>query len=287
MRLTVLNVGYPLAQVSSSTAGGAEQVLAALDAGLVRAGHRSVVLAPEGSRCRGLLIPTPVAASPLTDAARHRAQIQYREALANALARFSIDVVHLHGIDLVAPHEVADHLLHPRGTLREPSPVGHRHDRAEAAGERAAERRVARHRTAAEIGRMDVVLHLDAAVRQVRQIVERRHRADSVVHDTAVGRLPRQTAHVVERTPLWAADRLQRLAGRIAQRDEDGHLAVLGQIEDPAGEGLVADRGVPAPDPEVRGGKHDRHGGLPDVVPIRVALVPIIGDRDDEGDRRR
>ena len=101
MRLTVLNVSYPLAQVSDGTAGGAEQVLAALDAGLVRAGHRSVVLAPEGSRCRGLLIPTPVAASPLTDAARHRAQIQYREALANALARFSIDVVHLHGIDFL------------------------------------------------------------------------------------------------------------------------------------------------------------------------------------------
>src|SRR5207253_10106493 len=53
------------------------------------------------SRCRGLLIPIPVAASPLADAARHRAQIQYREALANALARFSIDVVHLHGIDFL------------------------------------------------------------------------------------------------------------------------------------------------------------------------------------------
>jgi glycosyltransferase involved in cell wall biosynthesis len=106
MRLTVLNVGYPLAQVSSSTAGGAEQVLAILDAGLVRAGHGSIVLAPEGSRCRGRLIPTPLSASPLTHAARHRAQTQYREALANALARFSIDVVHLHGIDFLEylPH---------------------------------------------------------------------------------------------------------------------------------------------------------------------------------------
>ena len=106
MRLTVLNVGYPLAQVSSSTAGGAEQVLAILDAGLVRAGHGSIVLAPEGSCCRGRLIPTPLSASPLTHAARHRAQTQYRKALAEALARFSIDVVHLHGIDFLEylPH---------------------------------------------------------------------------------------------------------------------------------------------------------------------------------------
>jgi glycosyltransferase involved in cell wall biosynthesis len=101
MRLTVLNVSYPLAQVSDGTAGGAEQVLAILDAGLVRAGHRSVVVAPAGSRCRGLLIPTPVAAGPFTDEARRRAQTKYREALADAMARFSIDVVHLHGVDFL------------------------------------------------------------------------------------------------------------------------------------------------------------------------------------------
>jgi glycosyltransferase involved in cell wall biosynthesis len=101
MRLTVLNVSYPLAPVSDCTAGGAEQVLAILDAGLVRGGHRSVVFAPEGSRCRGLLIPTPRAACPLTDAARRRAQSQYREALVKVLARFSIDVVHLHGVDFL------------------------------------------------------------------------------------------------------------------------------------------------------------------------------------------
>src|SRR5919204_6804766 len=88
MRLTVLSVSYPLAQVSDGTAGGAEQILGCLDAGLVHAGHRSVVLAPEGSRCRGLLIPTPVSACPLTDEARRRAQTHYREAVQNALLRF-------------------------------------------------------------------------------------------------------------------------------------------------------------------------------------------------------
>ena len=101
MRLTVLSVSYPLAQVSDGTAGGAEQILGCLDAGLVHAGHRSVVLAPEGSRCRGLLIPTPVSACPLTDEARRRAQTHYREAVQNALLRFSVDVVHLHGVDFL------------------------------------------------------------------------------------------------------------------------------------------------------------------------------------------
>ena len=101
MRLTVLNVSYPLAHVSDGTAGGAEQILALLDAALIRAGHRSIVLAPEGSRCRGLLIPTPRSVCPLTDEARYRAQAYYREALVNALARFSIDVIHLHGVDFL------------------------------------------------------------------------------------------------------------------------------------------------------------------------------------------
>ncbi len=59
MGLTILSVSYPLAEVSPGTAGGAEQVLATLDESLVGAGHRSLVLAPVGSRCSGLLIPGP------------------------------------------------------------------------------------------------------------------------------------------------------------------------------------------------------------------------------------
>ena len=57
MRLTVLNVSYPLAPVSSATAGGAEQVLLTIDHGLVRAGHRSIVIAPEGSQLQRLADP--------------------------------------------------------------------------------------------------------------------------------------------------------------------------------------------------------------------------------------
>jgi len=101
MRLTVLNVSYPLAQVSFGTPGGAEQVLATIDQALVRAGYRSLVLAPEGSRCSGLLLPTAALPSKLDDAARHTVRQQHRAALEQALVRFQVDVVHLHGLDFL------------------------------------------------------------------------------------------------------------------------------------------------------------------------------------------
>src|SRR5438132_8760984 len=98
MRLTVLNASYPLAQVSFGTPGGAEQVLATIDEALVRAGHRSLVLAPEGSRCSGLLLPTSALPSKLDDAARHTVQQQHRDGLKRALTRFHVAVVPLHGL---------------------------------------------------------------------------------------------------------------------------------------------------------------------------------------------
>ena len=53
--LTVVSVAYALAPVRPDTAGGAEQVLGALDRALVAAGHRSVVVALAGSRVAGTL----------------------------------------------------------------------------------------------------------------------------------------------------------------------------------------------------------------------------------------
>lgn len=101
MRLTALNVGYSLAPVSESTAGGAEQVLSMLDEALVSAGHRSLVIAPEGSQVRGHLLLTP-APRPQLDDDVHRVAIGHqRAALSSALARFSVDVVHMHGIDFL------------------------------------------------------------------------------------------------------------------------------------------------------------------------------------------
>jgi len=67
----------------------------------VRTGHRSLVLAPEGSCSSGLLLPTSALPSKLDDATRHAVQRQHRDALERALARFQVDVVHMHGLDFV------------------------------------------------------------------------------------------------------------------------------------------------------------------------------------------
>ncbi len=90
MGLTILSVSYPLAQVSPGTAGGAEQVLATLDESLVRAGHRSLVLAPVGSRCSGLLIPGPAVPGVLDQQMQQRVRHSYREILQKRLRDFPL-----------------------------------------------------------------------------------------------------------------------------------------------------------------------------------------------------
>lgn len=101
MSITVLSVGYPLAPVAENTAGGAEQILGILDEALVDAGHRSIVIAPEGSHCRGLLLPTKLPEEQLDDNARQCAHREYTSALESALAEHEVDVVHMHGIDFL------------------------------------------------------------------------------------------------------------------------------------------------------------------------------------------
>ncbi len=105
--LTVVSVAYALAPVRPETAGGSEQVLAALDRALVAAGHRSVVVAMEGSAVAGTLVPVAAPGGALDDAARDRQQARVRAALADALGALAragtpADVVHLHGIDFPA-----------------------------------------------------------------------------------------------------------------------------------------------------------------------------------------
>jgi glycosyltransferase involved in cell wall biosynthesis len=101
MPLTVLSVGYPLAPASPETAGGAEQILSIIDQALVAAGHRSVVIAPAGSRCRGTLLPISAVENRLGDAQRARACAETRAAIRSALRQFPIDIIHLHGIDFL------------------------------------------------------------------------------------------------------------------------------------------------------------------------------------------
>jgi glycosyltransferase involved in cell wall biosynthesis len=99
MPLTVLSVSYSLAHVSRRTAGGAEQVLATLDEALVRAGHRSLVLAPAGSRCEGLLIPAQIPTGILDDDAKLEARSVFKKLLERALNDYAVDIVHMHGLD--------------------------------------------------------------------------------------------------------------------------------------------------------------------------------------------
>ncbi len=98
MALTILQVAYPFAPVGPDAVGGSEQVLALLDAALVAQGHRSLVIACEGSEATGRLIALP-GVERITDAARATQHARLRAVLRQAVARHAPDVVHLHGVD--------------------------------------------------------------------------------------------------------------------------------------------------------------------------------------------
>ena len=102
MRLTVLSVAYPLAPAGPDAVGGAEQVLAHLDTALMRAGHRSIVVACEGSVTAGTLVATPAPNQVLSEAVRQWVQEQHGIGIERALDRWPIDIVHMHGFDFHA-----------------------------------------------------------------------------------------------------------------------------------------------------------------------------------------
>lgn len=99
MRLTVLNVAYPLSAVSSTAVGGAEQIVAHLDRALVRAGHRSIVIGCEGSRVDGELVAVPQVRGHFDEVAIQAARSRHRDTIAAVLAREPVDIVHMHGFD--------------------------------------------------------------------------------------------------------------------------------------------------------------------------------------------
>ena len=99
MSLTVLNIAFPFAQVSPDAVGGAEQVLAAIDSALVSASHRSIVVAARGSKIRGTLLESCGPTTTLTDELRAQQYALHRAKIAEALERFPIDIVHMHGVD--------------------------------------------------------------------------------------------------------------------------------------------------------------------------------------------
>jgi glycosyltransferase involved in cell wall biosynthesis len=97
--MTILSVAYPLLSVSENSAGGSEQILHLVERELVNAGHQSVVVAAEGSSIRGHLLETPRFSGEITDELRRSAQQSHREMIKTALRRYSIDLIHFHGLD--------------------------------------------------------------------------------------------------------------------------------------------------------------------------------------------
>ena len=99
MGYTVLSVAYPLTEVGENAVGGSEQVLTLLDRALTEAGHRSLVIAAEGSEVRGTLIPSPAATGTLDPAAREWGEKIHKKLIRDTLSRYSVDLVHMHSLD--------------------------------------------------------------------------------------------------------------------------------------------------------------------------------------------
>ncbi len=99
MKLTALSVAFPFAPVRDDTAGGSEQALLMLDRALTKAGHRSIVVAREGSAPAGTLLKVPVAPGLIDDKKRKATYETYRKTIGYALRTWNIDIVHMHGVD--------------------------------------------------------------------------------------------------------------------------------------------------------------------------------------------
>ena len=99
--LSVLLVGRPRAPVGPEAAGSAAQVIAMLDRALSAGGHRSIVVAPEGSAAHGMLLATPLPPGRLDESEKRSAARRHRAVLARALRELRVDLVHAHDVDLL------------------------------------------------------------------------------------------------------------------------------------------------------------------------------------------
>jgi glycosyltransferase involved in cell wall biosynthesis len=97
MTLTVLSVAFCLTVVGPGSVGGAEQILLQIDGGLVRRGHRSIVVASPESKVVGTLVPTRSFSGPVSHQTWFAAHDATRKAISLALARYPVDLVHMHG----------------------------------------------------------------------------------------------------------------------------------------------------------------------------------------------
>ncbi|KAA6456959.1 glycosyltransferase family 4 protein [Acidobacteria bacterium AB60] len=100
MPMTVLSLAYPFAVVGPNSVGGAEQILTELDQGLVKAGHRSLVIACMGSSATGKLLALP-AFNYRTEVERERLwrRAHVEHAVSEALAANDVDLIHVHDLN--------------------------------------------------------------------------------------------------------------------------------------------------------------------------------------------
>jgi glycosyltransferase involved in cell wall biosynthesis len=99
MRLTVLSMAYPFAPVGPGSVGGAERILADLDRALIQRGHKSMVVACEGSQPEGELFPVPMPAGDLDESARRTHTARFQAAIDRAVSARRPDLIHMHGLD--------------------------------------------------------------------------------------------------------------------------------------------------------------------------------------------
>lgn len=99
MDLVVLNVACPFTPVGSGADGDGEKIVAQLDAALARNGHESIVMACVGSVTEGILLATARPSAAPDKNERSRILEQYRFTLEKFLARWPIDLIHMHGAD--------------------------------------------------------------------------------------------------------------------------------------------------------------------------------------------
>ena len=92
-------MAYPLTEVGPDAVGGSEQILVSLDHALTGAGHRSIVIAAEGSKIEGTLLPSPMAEGLLNDTLRDWGRRVHRQLIKDALSRFDVDLIHMHSLD--------------------------------------------------------------------------------------------------------------------------------------------------------------------------------------------
>jgi glycosyltransferase involved in cell wall biosynthesis len=99
VKLTILNVAYPLALVGPDAVGGAEQILSQLDRGVHEAGHTSLVIAVKDSDIAGTHIPLFPLPDFIDDAAIRSAQANCRRRIQETLTTRHVDLIHMHGAD--------------------------------------------------------------------------------------------------------------------------------------------------------------------------------------------